>query len=232
MGKIVVVDDEKEIADLIALYLTNEGFEVVVFYDSQDAMEYLEDNIPKALILDIMMPKIDGLTMLTKIREKYYYPVVLVTAKNEDLDVIKGLMLGSDDYIKKPFNPLELVTRVKALLRRIEVYEELDKKQKMIFQYKDLQLNLETRDCYVKGKKIDLTTTEFEILTLLLMNIGKKLSSEWIYKSITGDDYYNMAYNSVATHIRNLRIKLGDSFENPHYIKTVWGEGYVIEKND
>lgn len=230
MGKIVVVDDEKEIADLISLYLINAGFEVVIFYDSVIAMEYLEDNIPEALVLDIMMPNMDGLSMLIKIREKYYYPVILVTAKNQDLDVINGLMLGSDDYITKPFNPLELVTRIKTLLRRREIYEKLDGNQKMTFQYKDLLINFETRDCYINEKKIDLTSTEFDILKLLAVNIGKKLSSEMIFKRITGEDYYNKACNSVSTHIRNLRIKLEDSFEDPQYIKTVWGEGYIIEK--
>lgn len=232
MPEIVVVDDEEEIADLMSLYLINAGFEVITFYDPLEALEFLEDNIPKALVLDIMMPKIDGLNMLTKVRKKYYYPVILVTAKNEDLDVIEGLMLGGDDYITKPFNPLELVTRIKTLLRRREIYEKLDGKHKMKFQYKDLSMNFETRDCYMNGKKVDLTSTEFDILRLLIVNIGKKLSSEMIYKNITGDDYYNRACNSVATHIRNLRIKLEDSFEEPQYIKTIWGEGYIIEKEN
>ena len=231
MSKIVVVDDEKEIADLIALYLSNIGFEVEVFYDSLLALDYLENNVPRLLILDIMMPQVDGLAIMKQIREKHYYPIILVTAKNEELDVIKGLMLGSDDYITKPFNPLEIVARVQVLLRRLDLYDKRicsNKDNKII--YKNLIVDFDKRECYLEGEKIHLTVTEFKIIEILIKNCGKKYSSEELFYKVTGDKYYEEACNSVATHVRNIRIKINDSFDNPKYIKTIWGEGYTIEK--
>lgn len=231
MSKIVIVDDEREIADLISLYLVNAGFEVEVFYNPSEALKYLEDNTPQLLILDIMMPEMDGLTMMTQVRKNHYYPIILVTAKNEDIDIIKGLMLGSDDYITKPFNPLEIVARVQALLRRSDFYDRKihGYKQSKIF-YKDLIIDFEERECYESGEKVHLTATEFKIIEILIKNLGKKISSEDLFYKITGEKYYEEACNSIATHVRNLRIKLQDSFDNPKYIKTIWGEGYTIEK--
>lgn len=233
MSKIVIVDDEREIADLMSLYLVNSGFEVEVFYNPFETLNYLESNIPQLLILDIMMPGMDGLTMMTEIRKKYYYPIILITAKNEDIDIIKGLMLGSDDYITKPFNPLEMVARVQALLRRSDFYnKKVHGYEQSKFFYKDLIIDFEEKECYENGEKIHLTVTEFKIIEILIKNCGKKISSEDLFYKITGEKYYEEACNSIATHVRNIRIKLQDSFDNPKYIKTIWGEGYTIEKEN
>ncbi len=229
--KIVVLDDDKEIADLITLYLRNDGFDVKTFYCPIEAMEYLKNEKPDVLIMDIMMPKIDGLTLLKSIRKTQYYPVILVSSKDDDIDILNGLTLGGDGYITKPFNPLELVARVKATLRMKSKYEEIGKKANM-FCYKDLILDYEKRKCSILGETIRLTHVEFEVLKLLAINKGKPLSSEFIFQEVTGDSYYIKACNSIATHIRNIRFKLNDSFEEPQYIKTLWGEGYVIEDDN
>lgn len=230
MGKIVIVDDDKEIADLIELYLKNDGYDTAVFYNSLEAYSYLSEKEPELLVLDVMMPGMDGFTMVKKIREEKYFPIIIVSAKNEDRDLVEGLMLGSDDYLKKPFHPMELVMRVKSLLRRKEIYAKKLNDSKTAIYYKDLVLDTEAKNCKLGDEEILLTPTEFEILAMLLKNQGKKLSSEYIFKEITGDDYFDRAMNSVTTHISNLRLKLKDSFENPKYIKTAWGKGYYIEK--
>lgn len=169
LSEIVVVDDEKEIADLISLYLENAGFEVITFYNPIESLEYLEKTTPHLLILDIMMPELNGLEILAKIREKYYYPVILITAKNEDIDIINGLMLGSDDYITKPFNPLEMVARVQALVRRLKYYDKHnhDSKESKII-YKDLIIDFDKRECYLSNEKLHLTVTEFKIIEILI----------------------------------------------------------------
>lgn len=230
MGKIVIVDDDKEIADLIGLYLKNDGYDTVVFYHSLEAYAYISENEPELLVLDVMMPEMDGFTMVKKIREEKFFPIIIVSAKNEDRDLVEGLMLGSDDYLKKPFNPMELVMRVKSLLRRKEVYAKKNHDRKTAIYYKDLFLDTEAKICKLGDEEIILTHTEIEILTMLLKNQGKKLSSEYIFKEITGDAYFDRSMNTVTTHISNLRLKLKDPFENPKYIKTAWGKGYYIEK--
>lgn len=231
MEKIVVVDDDKEIADLISIYFKNENFQVNTFYESKTALEHLLKDSPDILLLDIMMPEIDGFELLREVRKKTYYPIVFISAKDNQLDILNGLTLGGDSYIVKPFNPLELVARVKAILRMQSAYQvskDLNKK----FKYKDLELDYETRNCTLKGAVINLTNIEFEVLKLLSKKQGIEVDSETIFREITGDDYYNKACNSIATHIRNIRIKLGDSFEEPEYIQTVWGKGYVIKKDN
>ncbi|MDD7305145.1 MAG: response regulator transcription factor [Peptoniphilaceae bacterium] len=231
MKKIVVVDDDKEIADLISIYFKNEYFEVNTFYESKSALEYLLKDSPDILLLDIMMPEINGFELLTEVRKNSYYPIVFISAKNDQLDILNGLTLGGDSYIIKPFNPLELVARVKAILRMQSAYQ-VSKEMNNKFKYKDLELDYETRKCTLKDNVINLTNIEFEVLKLLTKNQGVEVDSETIFRDITGDDYYNKACNSIATHIRNIRIKLGDSFEEPEYIQTVWGKGYVIKKDN
>jgi two-component system response regulator VanR len=230
MEKIVVVDDEKEIADLIALYLKNSGYNVITFYNPLEARDYMTKNPPDLAVLDIMMPELDGLELLKEIRETHYYPIILLTAKDQELDIITGLTLGSDEYITKPFKLLELVARTNALLRRSKVYEKMNDEQDFI--YKDLVIDYNNRECFINDEKLQLTNTEYKILEILLKNCGQKVSSEDLFFKVTGESYYNKACNSIATHIRNIRIKLGDSFDNPKYIKTIWGEGYIIEREN
>lgn len=232
MEKVVVVDNEREIADLVALYLKNSGYDVITFYNSLDARDYMMKNPPDLAVLDIMMPELDGLELLKEIRETHYYPIILLTAKDQELDIITGLTLGSDEYITKPFKPLELVARTKALLRRSKVYEKINDRQESIFIYKDLVIDYNNKECSMNGEKLQLTNTEYKILEVLLKTSGQKLSSEDLFFQITGESYYDKACNSIATHIRNIRIKLEDSFDNPKYIKTIWGEGYIIEKEN
>lgn len=232
MEKIVVVDDEREIADLVALYLKNSGYDVITFYNSIEARDYIMKNPPDLAVLDIMMPELDGLELLKEIRETHYYPIILLTAKDQELDIITGLTLGSDEYITKPFKPLELVARTKALLRRSKVYEKMNDRKEAIFIYKDLVIDYNNRECFINEEKLQLTNTEYKILEILLKNYGQKIASEDLFFQVTGESYYDKACNSIATHIRNIRIKLEDSFDNPKYIKTIWGEGYIIEKEN
>ena len=231
MKRIVVVDDDKEIADLISIYFKNENFYVDTFYESAKALEHLTAHSPDILLLDIMMPELSGFEILTEVRKKSYFPVVFISAKDDQLDILNGLTLGGDSYIVKPFKPLELVARVKAILRMQSAYQgskDINNK----FKYKDLELYYETRKCKLKNEIVNLTNTEFEVLKLLCKNQGTQIDSETIFKEITGDCYYDKACNSIATHIRNIRIKLGDSFEEPEYIQTIWGKGYVIKKDN
>lgn len=232
MEKIVVVDDEREIADLVALYLKNSGYNVITFYNSIEARDYIMKNPPDLAVLDIMMPELDGLELLKEIRETHYYPIILLTAKDQELDIITGLTLGSDEYITKPFKPLELVARTKALLRRSKVYEKMNEGKEAIFVYKDLVIDYNNRECFINEEKLQLTNTEYKILEILLKNCGQRIASEDLFFQVTGESYYDKACNSIATHIRNIRIKLRDSFDNPKYIKTIWGEGYIIEKEN
>ena len=225
-SSIIVLDDDKKIADLISIYLKNANFNVTTFYDSMEAEVYLSKNIPDCLILDIMMPKIDGLTMLSEIREKYTYPILLVSAKDEKQDIISGLIDGADEYITKPFDPNELVARVNSLLRRTKVY---DSKLNDLIRYKDLEIDVVKRVVKLKNKKISFTPSEFTILKELFLSKGDILSNEVLFQKITGDNYYSRDCNSIAVHIRNIRIKLNDSFESPLYIKTSWGVGYYVE---
>ncbi len=231
MYNIVVLDDDKEIADLITIYLKNENFNVITFYSATKALQYLKTNNPDLLLLDIMMPDIDGLSVLKEIRQTVYYPIVFITAKDNELDILNGLTVGGDGYITKPFKPLELIARVKAILRMKSIYNKQSSQQN-IFTYKAMTLDFNKRKCFVSDEYIELTNTEFEILKILSNNVGTPLSSEQIFHELTGDDYYGKACNSVATHIRNIRIKINDSFEEPEYVKTIWGKGYVLEESN
>lgn len=228
--KILIVDDEKEIADLVALYLENEGFTVFKFYDSEAALECTEREKLDLAILDIMMPGIDGFQMCRRIREKYCYPVIMLTAKGEEIDKITGLSLGADDYMTKPFLPLELVARVKAQLRRYKRYNQRTAADENVISYAGLVINTNTHECVLNEKPLELTPTEFEILRILCQKRGKVVSAEELFHEIWGEEYFNKSNNSITVHIRHLREKMGDSFEEPKYIKTVWGCGYKIEE--
>ncbi|MFW7189119.1 VanR-ABDEGLN family response regulator transcription factor [Lysinibacillus sp. BNK-21] len=226
---ILVVDDEKEIADLIELYLKNENYHVFKFYTAQEALACIEHEKVDLAVLDIMMPDIDGFTILRKIRETLNFPVIMLTAKEEEIDKINGFSLGADDYITKPFRPLELVARVKAQIRRFTFYNQGSKQQEDIIDFAGLVINKNTRQVFLNERYISLTPTEFAILWYLCANRGTVISSEQLFQEIWGEKYFS-SNNTVMVHIRHLREKMKDAAENPKYIKTVWGVGYTIEK--
>jgi two-component system response regulator VanR len=228
---ILVVDDEQSIADLIEVYLKNEGFTIYKFYNGEDALRCVESEHLELAILDVMLPDIDGFTLCQKIREKHNFPVIMLTAKEEEIDKITGLTLGADDYITKPFRPLELVARVKAQLRRFTKYNSAEPKQEERFiAFSGLVMDMDTHECTLNEKKLSLTPTEFSILWVLCSNRGRVVSSEELFHEVWGDKYFTNSNNTVMVHIRHLREKMQDSIEHPKYIKTVWGVGYKIEK--
>lgn len=226
---ILVLDDEKEIADLLEVYLKNENYNVFKYYTATDALKCIENEKINLAILDIMMPEIDGFTVLRKIREKHNFPVIMLTAKEEEIDTINGFSLGADDYITKPFRPMELVARVKAQIRRFTLYSQDAKQNEAIIDFSGLVINKDTRQVFLNEKKIHLTPTEFSILWYLSINRGKVISSEELFHKVWGEKYFN-SNNTVMVHIRHLREKMKDSVGNPKFIKTVWGVGYTIEK--
>lgn len=227
--KILIVDDEHEIADLVALYLENENYEVFKFYNAADALECIQNEKLDLAILDVMLPDMSGFLVCQKIRESYCYPVIMLTAKGEEIDKITGLTLGADDYITKPFLPLELVARVKAQLRRYKRYNSGTEKSDDIIVHSGLVLNIKTHECTLNEKPLALTPTEFSILQILCEQKGNVVSAEELFHQIWGDEYFSKSNNTITVHIRHLREKMGDSFEEPKYIKTVWGCGYKIE---
>lgn len=231
-NKILIVDDEREIADLIEIYLKNEGFEVFKFYSYIEGMQCIEKESIDLAILDVMLPDGNGFSMCQKIREKYSFPVIMLTAKEEEIDKITGLTLGADDYITKPFKPLELVARVKAQLRRYKKYNILNIEQKEdgVLLHKGLKVNIKTYEIILDEKILNFTPTEFQILKILLQNEGNVVSAEEIFHKIWKDEYFSKTNNTIPTHIRHIREKMNDSIEKPKYIKTVWGVGYKIEK--
>lgn len=228
--KILIIDDECEIADLIGIYLQNENYEVFKCYNVLDGLHYIQNNIFDLAILDIMLPDINGFQLCQKIRETYCYPVIMLTAKSEEIDKITGLTLGADDYITKPFLPLELVARVKAQLRRYKRYNQDTSQENDIIIHSGLVLNMKSHECTLNEKPLSLTPIEFSILRILCEQKGNVVSSEELFHQIWGDEYFSKNNNTITVHIRHLREKMGDSFEDPKYIKTVWGCGYKIEK--
>lgn len=229
--KILVVDDEKEIADLLELYLVSDGFRVLKAYDARAGLRFMKEEHIDLVLLDIMMPEIDGLEMCRRIREDYNVPVIMVSAKTQDLDKIVGLTTGADDYVTKPFNPLELMARVKSQLRR---YRELNpasdqKKEEQVIELKNLMINRETHQVFVDGESIKLTPIEFDILYLLASNPGKVFSTDEIFEQVWHEKVYE-ANNTVMVHIRRLRGKMKDDARADKIITTVWGVGYKIDK--
>ena len=229
-NKILVVDDETEIADLIEVYLKNENYTVFKFYTAQEALNCIETTPIDLAILDIMLPDIDGFTLCKKIREHHTYPIIMLTAKDAETDKITGLTLGADDYMTKPFMPLELVARVKAQLRRYKRYNSGKDEPEEVLIHSGLVLNIKTHECMLNEKPLSLTPTEFSILRILCQNKGTVVSAEELFHQIWGDEYFSKSNNTITVHVRHLREKMGDSFEHPKYIKTVWGCGYKIEK--
>lgn len=229
-NKILVLDDEREIAEVIALYLRNEGYEVELAFTGREALRKVEAESPVLALLDVMLPDMDGFAVLQKIRESYRFPVIMLTAKTEDTDKITGLTLGADDYIPKPFNPLELVARVKAQLRRYTKYNDNVKQQENIIDFAGLVMNRDTHECTYNEKELVLTPIEFDILWLLCSNRGRVISSEQLFEQIWKEKYFKNSNNTVMVHIRHLRKKMGDGTRKSDFIKTVWGVGYKIEK--
>jgi len=230
LEKILIVDDEQDIADLIELYLRNENYTVYKFYTAQEALNCIEATELDLAILDIMLPGTSGLSICQTIRDKYTYPIIMLTAKDAETDKITGLTLGADDYITKPFRPLELVARVKAQLRRYKKYSGTVAQSENVITYSGLVIDMNSHECYLNEKLLSLTPTEFSILCILCENRGNVVSSEQLFHEIWGDEYFNKSNNTITVHIRHLREKMNDTVDNPKYIKTVWGVGYKIEK--
>lgn len=227
---ILIVDDEKEIADLVDVILKSEGYETIKFYNSTAAKKAIETNSEiELVILDVMMPGIDGFALCTQIREKHTYPIIMLTARVEDVDKITGLTIGADDYLTKPFNPLELLARVKAQLRRYKRYSAAGKQDVNIFECNGMVINKQEHTVMLFEKRVNLTPTEFEILWLLCENAGNVVSSEKIFETIWKENYLDRN-NTVMVHIRRIREKLNEPPRNPKIIKTVWGVGYKVEK--
>jgi len=228
--KILIVDDEQEIADLVELYLKNENYEVYKFYMATEALDCIDNTELDLAILDIMLPGTSGLYICQKIRERHTYPIIMLTAKDTETDKITGLTLGADDYITKPFRPLELVARVKAQLRRYKRYSgTATKNENGIIVHAGLEINVNTREVLLNEKPLSLTPTEFSILRILCEQKGNVVSAEKLFHEIWGNEYFTKSNNTITVHIRHLREKMGDATENPKYIKTVWGVGYKIE---
>lgn len=223
-ANILVVDDEKEICDLVEIYLKNEDYRVFKAADGIEALAVLEKSDIQLIVLDIMMPNMDGIAFCKKMRESMDIPVIMLSAKGQDMDKIYGLMTGADDYMTKPFNPFELVARVKSQLRRYGGFEKADED---IVEYSGLVIRKSEHTVTLYGKELALTPTEFEILYLLASGNGRVYSSEQIFEKIWKEKYFD-SNNTVMVHIRHLREKLSDTSKSPTYIKTVWGVGYKI----
>lgn len=230
--RILVVDDEKEVADLLELYLVNDGFAVCKCYSGQEVLDCVEQQEIDLALLDVMLPDVDGFKICQTIRKKYFFPVIMLTAKVEDVDKIKGLLLGADDYMTKPFNPLEVVARVKSQLRRYQRYNpQASVKTEETQEERDIRgllMNSRTHQCSLYGKPLDLTPREFAILWYLCENQGKVVSSEELFEAVWKEKYLDNN-NTVMAHVGRLREKMQDSYKNHKFIKTVWGVGYTIE---
>lgn len=229
-SRILIVDDEREIADVVELYLKNENYEVEKCYNGTDALRCIEENTPDMALLDVMLPDIDGFTILQKVRERHTFPVIMLTAKTEYMDKINGLTLGADDYIAKPFNPLELIARVKAQLRRFTKYNENGRPQEDVLDVAGLVLNRSTHECTYNERELTLTPIEFDILWILCENRGQVISSEQLFEQVWKEKYYKNSNNTVMVHIRHLREKMSGPTGKSDFIKTVWGVGYRVEK--
>lgn len=225
---ILVLDDEKEIADLVELSLNNSEFNIYKFNDSQKAIECIKSTHLDMAILDVMLPDIDGFTVCKMIREKFNFPILMLTAKVDDVSKINGLSIGADDYITKPFNPLELLARVKSALRRCYDYNENTNSNNDIIDVNGLTLNTSNHKCFLFDEEIVLTPIEFSILVYLCRNRGKVISSEELFEKVWKEKYLD-CNNTVMVHIKRLREKLHEKPKNPKIIKTIWGIGYGIE---
>lgn len=226
-ARILIVDDEKEIRDLVGIYLTNEGYQVVLAGTGMEALSIMkkEGDSIDLIVLDIMMPVVNGIDACMEIRKKYNVPIIMLSAKAEDIDKILGLSVGADDYLTKPFNPLELIARVKAQLRRATKLNDFNKQKSTTLIEDDLVMDMDAGKVYKGGTEINLTPTEYGILKLLWVNKGITFRTEEIYEKVWGQEYFENN-NTVMVHIRKLREKIEDNPREPRYVFTVWGIGY------
>lgn len=229
MANILVCDDDREIVDAIEIYLSQDGYKIYKAYDGEQAIQILDKEDIHLLIMDIMMPRLDGIRATLKIREYSSIPIIILSAKSEDTDKILGLNIGADDYICKPFNPMELVARVKSNLRRYTSLGSLTGENKAIYQVGGLILNDDTKQVTVDDEPVKMTPIEYNILLLLMKNQGRVFSINQIYESIWNEDAIG-ADNTVAVHIRHIREKIEINPKEPRYLKVVWGVGYKIDK--
>ncbi len=232
MYNILVCDDEKEIVDAIEIYLTQEGFHVLKAYDGQQALKILQEEEVHLLILDLMMPKMDGIHAIMKIREDSSIPIIILSAKTEDTDKVLGLNVGADDYVAKPFNPLELIARVKSQIRRYTNFGNADtpaeSDSEKIYRTGGLMINDDRKEVSVDGEPVKLTRIEYNILLFLVKNKGKVFSIDQIYEEIWKEEAFG-ADNTVTVHIRHIREKIEIDPKNPKYLKVIWGIGYKVE---
>ena len=231
MNEKILIDDEEEITDLLELYLKSDGYNVYKFYNGMDALQCAESEKMDLAVLDVMLPDVDGFHICQKIREQYFYPIIMLTAKPEDIDKIKDLTIGADDYITKPFNPLEITARIKTQLRRYVHYNHgagMEQTNVPVMEYdiNGLIINKNTHKCSLYGKEVTLTPIEFSVLWYLWQNRGKVISSEELFEKVWGEKFLDN--NMVMAHIGRIRGKLKEPARNPKFIKTVWGVGYTI----
>lgn len=229
MYQILVCDDDKEIVEAIEIYLSREGYKILKAYDGKQALEIVKENEIHLMILDIMMPKMNGIEVAENIRKQKAIPIIMLSARSEDYDKINGLNSGADDYITKPFNPLELIARVNSQIRRYTSLGSIKKEEEEnSYQTGNLQINDDTKEVWVEGKEIKLTPTEYNILKFLTKNKGVVFSIEKIYENVWEDEAYG-AENIIAVHIRHIREKIEINPKEPKYLKVIWGIGYKIE---
>ena len=224
MASVLVVDDEEDIRELVGIYIKNEGYQVYKAANGKDALEIIDNMSIDIAILDVMMTDMDGITLCMEIRKKSNIPIIMLSAKDQDMDKVIGLSAGADDYLAKPFNPVELIARVKAQLRRYKDFN--NQKQNNILEYLDLTMNIDTHRVFLSSKEILLTPKEFAILELLWKNKGNVFSTERIYDMLWSEEEAYDINNVIMVHIRNIRSKIETDLKNPKYIKTVWGVGY------
>ena len=228
---ILIVEDEKDIAIAIEAYLNNQGYKTFIASNGLEGLDVLEKQEIHLAIVDVMMPKMDGITFVMKLREKHHFPVIMLSAKSEEVDKIMGLNIGADDYVTKPFRPLELLARVNSHLRRYSRFLNLVSKEEVnenIFTVGGLELNNDTKEVFVDGNLVKLTPIEFKILNLLIQNVGRVFSAEEIYERVWNEQPINT--DTIMVHVRKIREKIEINPKNPRYLKVVWGVGYKIEK--
>ena len=231
MNHVLIVEDDKEIREGVKIYLKSKGYEVSEAADGVEGLEIIEKEEIHLAIVDVMMPRMDGITMTMKLREKYDFPVIFLSAKSEEVDKILGLDMGADDYVTKPFTPMELLARVNSQLRRYRKFmEKLEKKEVMknIYVIGGLELNEDTKEVSVDGEPVKVTPTEYKILLLLMKHAGRVFSAEEIYERVWNEKAINT--DTIMVHIRNIREKIESCPKEPKYLKVVWGVGYKIEK--
>ncbi|MGL5541218.1 MAG: response regulator transcription factor [Erysipelotrichaceae bacterium] len=229
LNKILIVEDDVDLAKGLQAYLHNQGFDVVLAHNGVEGLEVLRKQEVHLAIVDVMMPIMDGIAFVMKLREQYHFPVIMLSAKSEDVDKIMGLQIGADDYVSKPYAPLELLARVQSQLRRYGRYQSLPSVvQQSVLTCGGLEMQEETREMFVDGNPVKLTPIEFKILALLLRNQGRVFSAEEIYENVWNESAVNT--DTIMVHVRNIREKIEVNPKNPKYLKVVWGVGYKIEK--